>query len=496
MKYVPYLLSLLFIGAVLVARAEVDDPDVAVLTESNFDEFVASDLTLVEFYAPWCGHCKSLAPEYAKAATELLSHGIRLGKVDATQEGKLAGRFSVSGYPTLKVFRNGKDFPYTGPRKAAGIVSYMKKQSGPAAKQLDTIADVEAFIKSDPETQYAIVGFFNQEKQQNSQLYSAFTVLSNRMRDSFVFGKVYDAQVAEHFGVQQDALVAFKGFELKEKDRRVVYEGDPSTKNVEDWMRSNSLPLVGEFTDEKADQYQKRDLPLAKLYLNFDPASSPKQFDYYMNRLKKVAEEYKNKILFTFAQMSKNERAVDEFNLKGKEYGLVIEQGWQDKYKFEDKLSLDTLRKFFAAFDAGKLEKHVRSEDVPADNSGPVTVVVGKTFEQIVEDPTKDVLIEFYAPWCGHCKQLEPKYQELGKKFKKADNVVVAKIDATANDFPRERYQVSGYPTIFFVPAKAKAEPRKYEGAREVSAMYKFIKKHAKSSFGDKKKKSKGKKEL
>jgi protein disulfide isomerase family A protein 3 len=47
-------------------------------------------------------------------------------------------------------------------------------------------------------------------------------------------------------------------------------------------------------------------------------------------------------------------------------------------------------------------------------------VVVAKNFDEIVNDPERDVLIEFYAPWCGHCKQLEPKYNELGEKVSKS----------------------------------------------------------------------------
>ena len=71
----------------------------------------------------------------------------------------------------------------------------------------------------------------------------------------------------------------------------------------------------------------------------------------------------------------------------------------------------------------------VKSEAAaPKAEAGEVQVVVGKTFDEIVMDKTKDVFIEFYAPWCGHCKSLEPKYKELAEELKGFKNVCSSEI--------------------------------------------------------------------
>lgn len=119
----------------------------------------------------------------------------------------------------------------------------------------------------------------------------------------------------------------------------------------------------------------------------------------------------------------------------------------------------------------------LRSQRKPRQK-GPVTVVVGSTFEDIIYDPTKDVLIEFYAPWCGHCKNLEPKYKQLATTYKKYEDLIIAKFDATENDAPPE-FEVKGFPTIFFVAAGELNNIVKYEGEREVSDFSSFLNENA-----------------
>jgi protein disulfide-isomerase-like protein len=111
--------------------------DVAVLTTDNFDEKVlGSKAALVEFYAPWCGHCKSLAPIYEKVANVFAGDDVVIGKVDATEENDLAEKYGISGFPTIKYFPAGATEPmdYPSGRDVESFVMFMNENAGTKRK--------------------------------------------------------------------------------------------------------------------------------------------------------------------------------------------------------------------------------------------------------------------------------------------------------------------------------------------------------------------------
>jgi len=256
--------------------------------------------------------------------------------------------------------------------------------------------------------------------------------------------------------------------------------------------------LVGELTNDNQALYHGKDLPLVKIYSDLNWQLNSKGANYLLNKIRKVAKEYADKFVFAVASKSANQKEVDDFGLpKGENPFAIHNVKKNHKFPAADLFSGDSLKAHLASFIANKLEPYVKSEPVPESQpeDGPV-VVVGKNFDEIVLDSNKDILLEAYAPWCGHCKTLEPKYKELAQKMQKyGDTLTIAKVDATANDLP-PKFAVSGFPTIFFIPANKKDSPLKYDGAREVNDFVTYIKKHASHPLKSKDNKTSGKDEL
>jgi len=156
---------------------------------------------------------------------------------------------------------------------------------------------------------------------------------------------------------------------------------------------------------------------------------------------------------------------------------MIVWKNGEPKFKIwneDDGVAFDEhgLDSFVQQTLAGTYGAFKKSEPVPENNEGPVVTVVGKNFEEVVYSG-KPVLVEFYAPWCGHCKKLAPVWDELGTNLQsELPNVVVAKIDSTANSLPDE-ISVSGFPTIILFQGK---QQTLYNGARDVDGFTSFLK--------------------
>ncbi|XP_034981528.1 protein disulfide-isomerase TMX3 [Zootoca vivipara] len=106
--------------------------------DDSFKENRKDDIWLVDFYAPWCGHCKKLEPVWNEVGKEMGSTGspVKVGKMDATSYSSIASEFGVRGYPTIKLLKGDLAYNYRGPRTKDDIVEFANRVAGPIIRPL------------------------------------------------------------------------------------------------------------------------------------------------------------------------------------------------------------------------------------------------------------------------------------------------------------------------------------------------------------------------
>jgi len=390
-----------------------------------------------------------------------------IAKLDATAETKAAEEFQIQGFPTLKWFVNGVPTEYSGGRTAETIVAWVKKKTGPATTKLTTVDEVNQFKESG---QVVAVLVANEENK-------AFETAAQTQEIPFGVALNPSEEVKKALGVDSlGQIVIFKKFD----EGRAQAAAPSTTEEINTFVSGHLLPLIVPFSQETAQKIFGGSVK--QHFILFTDKSNKEQMDDVKKQAQPVAEEQRGKYLFVTVDKT-DSRVLDFFGITPADLptARIVEltETGMKKYRMTGpKVETAVIRETCEKHTAGSLSVDLKSEPVPEKNDGDVKVIVGKNFKEFVNQPGKDVFVEFYAPWCGHCKQLTPKWEELGKWAKSKPNLIIAKIDATANDI--EEIQISGFPTLKLFKADSD-EIVDYDDAREVDNMKAFLEKNAAS---------------
>ena len=200
-----------------------------------------------------------------------------------------------------------------------------------------------------------------------------------------------------------------------------------------------------------------------------------------LEQVQKAANNFKEQgVHFVISNEKDNEQELKDLKLEdsGEDVNVAYFASQKRRYAMEptDEFNAEILTEFVQQVRSGDLLPVIKSEVNPAKN--PVKnlwTVVGDTFDQIVVQQKKDTLLAFVAPWCGHCKAFLPVLTELAESLTdESAKTQIAKIDGTANDYP-EQFEVTGFPTLYYVHASNPFTPTAYDGDRSLEDLKKFV---------------------
>ena len=351
------------------------------------------------------------------------------------------------------------------------ILKNFQSQVGPASKELKDKDSQKAFLETD---EVSFIGYFSKP---DSPLAIAFDTASKKLREMARFAHTYAESLLKKEG-SKDKIVLYRPKLLQNKFEpdTLTHEGSDTVADVSEFITKNYFGICGHRTRDNAQSFKN---PLVVAYYNVDYVKNPKGTNYWRNRIMKVAKDFPE-IHFAISSKDDFQNELNDFGIdfaKGDKPIVLARDAKNQKFVLKEEFSIENFEKFLKDFESGNLEPFLKSEPIPEDNSGSVKVAVAKNFDEIVTNNDKDTLIEFYAPWCGHCKKLAPIFDELGDKMAN-EEVSIVKFDATANDVPSQ-FEVRGFPTLFWLPKDSKDSPVKYEGGRELDDLVKYIAKHA-----------------
>lgn len=322
-----------------------------------------------------------------------------------------------------------------------------------------------------------VVGFFASEQD---KAFRDFEKMARVLQEDALFAATFDPKVAKTLNLRTSgAIMMHEPFEKKiffneDKDETTK---PPSLKELINWFDANKKNMLPKVNARNLFMMFKKWENIVLGVVSTGAADSNR----FLSVLHDVAASSTiNNVGFAFLVKEEVPDYTAQLGLNAMSLPRLVFANMRTTKQFvfpDDKslMSKDDISTWIQSVQSGSLAPTVKSAPEPAENNGPVFILTANSFDDAVLKSDKNVFVKFYAPWCHHCKEMAPAFEQLGSHYHNAADTTVriAELDASAND-PKESFHIQGFPTLLFFQ-RGNPTPLPFTGDRTFEAMQQFI---------------------
>lgn len=497
---------------------------------SNFDKVVAAnddEVVMVEFYAPWCGHCKQLQPEYVKLAKQL-KNVVKVVAMDASDDKNraIASKYGVQGFPTLKVHvGTGPAIDYNQARDAKAMKQFLLSKLPSYVTRL-TNDKLKSFLEKHEEYPRALV--FSKQGTVSPTV-KRFSALMN---GHMVFGSPKKSEVKamakKHDQSTKEGSVVIV-YPAGQREEYKVFAGNTkSFAEVQGWLYSftpglemDAAESLAKLLDQSCFVEKCEKKGLCVILIKGEDEDDYRKVHTILKEIEDTADDAS---LFAFSQITASEG--DNFQWITSIFGsldtyysnIVVLAPQKKRYAhYVGSVSSPAIKGFISGILTGKTRTAgIASAEIPTlstgteyckpapkpkrkapptsssggssssssssrPRSGPgggsefIVTINSDNWQQVLYGNDQPLVVEFYAPWCGHCKALAPEFAKAATNLKGMVIFGAVNCDEDANRPLCGQFQVQGFPTIKVFPhgreRKQKNGPKDFQGQRTAAAL-------------------------